>query len=353
MFDHAPRSRAVRRLAGFTLIELLVVIAIIAILLAILLPAIMKAREAMRRTQCAGNLKQIGLALENYFDTNNSYPIGARRQLPGSMTGPSWWVGLLPYLDLQQVYDSFNHTSPNNGAPASPPFPNPHLRLTDGMVINVMRCPSSVLPELGAIGAAFHTQPSYAGISGAVASLPELSETRLSACCTFASVNGQSSGGGVLLPNASVGKGHLLDGTTKTLSVGEISDYILTNSGMRRNPGPAFGASWMTGTNAAGTPGNANPSPIPAGLYNAMSTAIPPPAVRNLVTLRYPPNVPNAAVLPGVQEINGPNNPLTSAHSGGVNALFADGHVAFLDDSIDLVTLLKLATRDDGSATDY
>src|SRR5690606_5643888 len=91
-----------RQAQGFTLIELLVVIAIIAVLIALLLPAVQQAREAARRTQCKNNLKQLGLALHNYHDVYNSFPMGTQTPLTGAS---SWRFALLPYLDQAVVYN--------------------------------------------------------------------------------------------------------------------------------------------------------------------------------------------------------------------------------------------------------
>ena len=89
---------------GFTLVELLVVIAIIGVLVALLLPAVQTAREAARRSQCSNNLRQMGLALQNYHDTQMAFPINYR---PKGTTGQtdyatwSWMQGILPYIEQQ------------------------------------------------------------------------------------------------------------------------------------------------------------------------------------------------------------------------------------------------------------
>ena len=92
-----------RKQRGFTLIELLVVIAIIAVLIALLLPAVQAAREAARRAQCVNNLKQLGLAMQNYHDTVNSLPIG-RQNAPRR----TWAFSILTAIEGNSLYNAIN-----------------------------------------------------------------------------------------------------------------------------------------------------------------------------------------------------------------------------------------------------
>src|SRR2546421_3459108 len=92
---------------GFTLIELLVVIAITAVLIPLLLPAVQAAREAARRSQCVNNLKQIGLALHNYHQTTDRFPMGKSQaangpNYAGGYAGWTEWSAqalMLPYIE--------------------------------------------------------------------------------------------------------------------------------------------------------------------------------------------------------------------------------------------------------------
>ena len=108
------------RRRGFTLIELLVVIAIIAVLIALLLPAVQAAREAARRSQCVNNLKQLGLAMQNYHDALGKFPIGAmgvRSYAPGGVypngtpvgnARRTWLPMLLPFIEQGVVSNAYN-----------------------------------------------------------------------------------------------------------------------------------------------------------------------------------------------------------------------------------------------------
>jgi prepilin-type N-terminal cleavage/methylation domain-containing protein/prepilin-type processing-associated H-X9-DG protein len=90
---------------GFTLVELLVVIAIIGVLVALLLPAVQAARESARRAQCANNMKQLGIAVQNYADVNRStFPAGEYACCWGT-----WLVGLLPYMEQKSLFDQYKY----------------------------------------------------------------------------------------------------------------------------------------------------------------------------------------------------------------------------------------------------
>jgi prepilin-type N-terminal cleavage/methylation domain-containing protein/prepilin-type processing-associated H-X9-DG protein len=140
-----PDSSPARR--GFTLIELLVVIAIISVLIALLLPAVQSAREAARRAQCINNLKQIGLAFSNYESANQMYPPGGMTLVSSFATatwgneagnnGVSWVAMILPYLEQNPVYASFNFSLTVNNSSFLQTFATAwYTRLA------VMSCPS-------------------------------------------------------------------------------------------------------------------------------------------------------------------------------------------------------------------
>lgn len=97
------------RARGFTLVELLVVIAIIGILIGLLLPAVQAARESARRTQCANNLKQIGLAVHSYHDARGKLPPGSYwRKNSALKERGSILVHLLPFMEQEGLYETFD-----------------------------------------------------------------------------------------------------------------------------------------------------------------------------------------------------------------------------------------------------
>ncbi|GAB6187907.1 DUF1559 domain-containing protein [Thermopirellula anaerolimosa] len=135
------RTCSLRRFAGetrgFTLVELLVVIAIIGILIALLLPAVQAAREAARRSQCTNNLKQLGLALQNYHDISLVFPYrkggtsggwpGFTGNWDGNGNRKSGFIPILPFIEQRALYDQIAAGDPtgatNGGTPVAPHGP--------------------------------------------------------------------------------------------------------------------------------------------------------------------------------------------------------------------------------------
>jgi prepilin-type N-terminal cleavage/methylation domain-containing protein/prepilin-type processing-associated H-X9-DG protein len=125
---------------GFTLIELLVVIAIIGVLVALLLPAVQAAREAARRAQCINNLKQIGLALHNYHDSNKTFPLARYKNFSAHSR-------LLPFMEQGVVFNAVNFSGTWNVTPTGYD-PNATARMTG---ISSFLCPSDASAPLPAM----------------------------------------------------------------------------------------------------------------------------------------------------------------------------------------------------------
>ena len=324
---------------GFTLIELLVVIAIIGLLVALLLPAVQQSREAARRSTCKNNLKQLGLALHNYHDVYGRFPIGAAGTQRG--TGLSWMVGLLPHIDQASLFNQFDMVSASHGLPAASPN---NATLCNGRQISVLSCPSGGFPKFGGAVVPYQLQQaSYVGISGAT-NLDEFPVTRVQTCCLGR--NGHLSADGLLVPNLSLSSSTVSDGMSNTLMAGECSDYAYTASNVQKRVDGSFRNSWYTGAWAVGVP------PDYSYVFPGVSVASPlRPPINNITTVNFPPNaifLEQTSTIPGMWEDGAPMNPLTSAHTGGVHGVLADGSVRFLSDNIHLATLKSLACRDDG-----
>ncbi len=138
---------------AFTLVELLVVIAIIGVLVALLLPAIQTAREAARRASCSNNLRQVGLALQNYHDTFKTFPpsgfygrpstTGANPQLNYHHT---WVTAILPFLEQKPLYDAINFNLPAYNQTININGTNTPLQSVE---VPTMRCPSDAGYKVG------------------------------------------------------------------------------------------------------------------------------------------------------------------------------------------------------------
>jgi prepilin-type N-terminal cleavage/methylation domain-containing protein len=318
-----------RRRPAFTLVELLCTIAIIGVLVALLLPAVQAAREAARRMSCSNNLKQIGLALLNYEGAQRMFPVGARDQFAGTATfGMSWWVAIMPYLEQSALYQSLDQSGAYNGWPLMHPG---NAMAVNSVLIPSLTCPSSVLEPLYPVGSAMVLMPSYVGLAGA-ANDAQFPEPRVSTCC-LPVLNGQISAGGVLVPNAHVRGEQIIDGRSNCLVVGECSDYAIDATGYVHRIDGGFPNGWLTGTSVAGTPPQ-------------YAAGIPSPSW-NITTIRYAPNMRDYT-QPGIRDDRGANNPLLSSHSGGVEGLILDGSVRLLSTDMDVISLKRLATRDDG-----
>jgi prepilin-type N-terminal cleavage/methylation domain-containing protein/prepilin-type processing-associated H-X9-DG protein len=331
--------------AGFTLVELLVVIAIIAMLVVILLPAVQAARGAARRIQCTNNLKQIGLAMNNYLSANAVFPYGSWdhdwEPNPNGTEfrmGGSWRTALLPFLEDTALNDRFmsmdrkgtsvsDRTSPWATAPEQ-------ALLMPGYI-----CPDEPEPRIRgdfkywsfgpADGAAIAT---YMGNAGPVSTGPLdwgitkscglcTDGKQLSAFCPCTLGNsskyirgfyhGHNPGGPGMLdmyPNK-ISPRQVTDGASKTIHVGETHGVNSNGDGCEDH------LNWMSSW--------------------AVSSTV------------YGINARNV----GRTWQDGCN--FRSYHSGGAYFVFVDGSVHFLSEAIDLWTFGYLGDRNDDRTVSY
>jgi prepilin-type N-terminal cleavage/methylation domain-containing protein/prepilin-type processing-associated H-X9-DG protein len=333
-------KRTTRR--GFTLIELLVVITIISVLAALLLPAVQRARDAARRTQCRNNLHQVGVALHNYHEALGAFPIGANHSFTHGMSynqdlGQSFFVSLLPFVEQGNLYKSLDQNAPGGVGNTANPL-NTNGSQFDGVSLKVFACPSSDMRQLtttqvnsprGVI------MPNYVGIAGASTMAKNLNPL------AEATYNGIMASSGVLIPNASVKISEITDGTTNTMMVAEQSAFSRTKSGSKVDLRSSNSSGGWVGTTGRGVPGDGTWF---CTHYQSW----------NITTLRYPINYRDATSITsgggGLSPLDGSNRPIQSAHDGGAHILLADGSVRFVQENIDYTTLTNLANRNDGEA---
>ena len=360
--------------SGFTLVELLVVIAIIGVLVALLLPAVQAAREAARRSSCINNLKQYGIGLSSYEAAHKTFPIGASNNYPHRRTpgyGHSFQVRLFGYMEEQNLYDTLATGMASEGGrgtgwhdtPATAHYGSLYMLRHNLEAPAYGFCPSTDLDLEGDWGPMI----CYTGIAGAVEAViandgsllfdPSDNEQYafvpggLGRGSDFANAfgpmasNGMLVGGrgGMLFGGTGVAVAECTDGTSNTLIMAERSAKLrdahgvfwnITGTGSNGHS-LLYGALFFdTAPNADAAQGG-HPIHIYSRSYNITS-------VRYSIHETYNP-VGAAGMSPG-----GHNQQLSSNHPGGVNGLRADGSVSFLPETIELLTLKRLAARNDG-----
>ena len=306
---------------GFTLVELLVVIAIIGVLVGLLLPAVQAAREAARRMQCSNNLKQLGLSLHNYESTYKRFPAanagsGCRNSAvcPTNTTGRARIAGhvfLMPCMEqgnMYAQYDALNSAEWRGNAYWTPQIPT-------------LVCPSDV--QFRPVANISITNYNFCGGDAAtlMCSVDELGDGRN--CKNPRGIFGEYSFSRM---------GDIADGTSNTIAMSEHATPTGTLS---------LGRAAIVGGGRTDTPAgcrarfvnNAYTVPVNTDVGTRGGRWSDGAALFTRFNTMVPPNGPSC--MEADNHWLGGMYAAGSKHTGGVNAVFADGSVRFISQNID------------------
>jgi prepilin-type N-terminal cleavage/methylation domain-containing protein len=331
---------------GFTLVELLVVIAIIGVLVALLLPAVSAAREAARRTQCANNLKNIGLAMINYHDANKKFPLGAvctncptttsysYRDAPPQFWTTTWAISILPQLEQQPLFSLFSPAL-NYGASTQ--------RQVTGTPLQIFKCPSDVTAQAiidpdGGTNVGTFDKGNYGlnygggsanenGNSGNLAGPEDKPTWTKQAYGQLSKNRGMASLRDVTGLPSNIGLNDILDGASNSVMVGEML-HVNNNGDSRGCWGKAHGGSISAYT--AGNPEVDGANGIATPNVKAIGIYVDAPAhCHNGLTG----DLELECIDRSGDGLGG--NAMRSKHPGGAQAVYNDGRVQFITNNID------------------